>query len=159
MAGPLPLGVCWEPVGSSLGACRAPRGPSRRLQRSFRTALGCHWAQRVLFGDRLVWHARSWASAVDFEAASRRCLLCRYVQIHLKPMVFDVFIVLQGHAGMSPRCSWGAAWHLRSVTGLSLPDPGTPEGSLEESLGVHRGLLGGPWGVPCARLAVLDCLQ
>ena len=63
---------------------------------------------------------------------------------------FFVFMLLQGHAGMSPMCSWGVAWHLRSVPVLSVADPGTPEGSLERSPGVLRGLLGELWGVPCA---------
>ena len=60
----------------------------------------------------------------------------------------NVSIVFHGHARRSPRCHWGAPWHPRSVLGLSLADPGTPESSLGESLAVLRGLLGEPLGVP-----------
>ena len=71
--------VLWQSVGGFVGAFRVPWGPFRSLGRSLRRVFGCPWVQRVFLGNRLVWHARSWASAVDFEAASRRCLLCRYV--------------------------------------------------------------------------------
>ena len=59
-----------------------------------------------------------------------------------------------GHARRSPRPGWGGPWHLRSVPGLSLADPGHLEGYLGGSLGVLRGLLGELLGVPCAWLAV-----
>ena len=145
-----------ESLGGSLGTCRAPRGPSGHLQRSFRTAFGCHWAQRVLFGDRLVWHARSWASAVDFEAASRRCLLRRYVQIQLKPMVFQYFHCAPGSCWDVSNVFLGCClapqigpWALRGRPGHTQGLPGEvprrAQRPLRRAGGRSLCVIGGPW--------------
>ena len=77
---------------------------SNRIVCQLRRVFGCPWVQRVLFGNRLVWHARSWASAVDFEAASRHCFLRRYAQMQVKPMVFQCFY-----------CAPGSCWDVSNV--------------------------------------------